>query len=123
MKVITAKSSGFCFGVKHAVDKAYEMIADMKEGERLIMLGELTHNDRVVGELKKGGFEIIDDAEDVPEGSKVIIRAHGVTPDQKKILEDKNCIVYDCTCPFVEKIHKIVRDAASEGNDIIISGT
>ena len=123
MKVITAKSSGFCFGVKNAVDKAYEMIADRKNGERLIMLGELTHNDRVVGELLKGGFDIIDDAVDVPEHSKVIIRAHGVTPEQKRILKEKNCEIFDCTCPFVEKIHKIVRDAAAEGKDIIISGT
>ena len=123
MKVITAKSSGFCFGVKTAVDTAYKMIADKKEGERLIMLGELTHNDRVVSELLKGGFEIIDDASDVPAGSKVIIRAHGVTPEQKKILNDKNCEVFDCTCPFVEKIHKIVRDAAADGKEIIISGT
>ena len=123
MKVITAKSAGFCFGVKNAVQTANKMAEQRREGERLIMLGELTHNEKVTAELLSKGFEIINDAKDVPEGSTVIIRAHGVTPEQKRILNERNVKVFDCTCPFVEKIHKIVRDKASEGCEIILTGT
>lgn len=123
MKVVRAKSAGFCFGVKNAVGTAYKMIENRLEGERLVMLGELTHNELVTKELLENGFEIIDDAKDVPIGSTVIIRAHGVTPKQKEILEKKNCKIFDCTCPFVDKIHKIVRQEASKGNKIILTGT
>ena len=122
MEVICAKSSGLCFGVKNAVDSANRMIEQRAPGERLIMLGELTHNAKVVGDLTDRGFEIVQDASDVPENSTVIIRAHGVSPDQKEILKSKGCKVIDCTCPFVQKIHNIVREAASEGKDIIITG-
>ena len=123
MKVITAKSAGFCFGVKNAVETAYKMASEAGSDERLIMLGELTHNGKVTEALLNEGFEIINDAADVPSGSKVIIRAHGVTPEQKSILADRNVTVFDCTCPFVEKIHKIVRDKAAEGKTIILTGT
>ena len=123
MKVITAKSAGFCFGVKNAVTTALKMASDNKDGERLIMLGELTHNEKVTEDLLSKGFEIINDAADVPEGSKVIIRAHGVTPEQKRLLAERQVQVFDCTCPFVEKIHKIVKDKASEGKRIILTGT
>lgn len=122
MKVILAQSSGFCFGVRNAVESANKMIRDRKEGERLVMLGELTHNEKVVASLVSSGFEIVEDASDVPENSTVIIRAHGVTPDQKEILGQKGCRVIDCTCPFVQKIHKIVKEAADSGKDIIITG-
>ena len=123
MKVITAKSAGFCFGVKNAVETAYKMASEAAGDERLVMLGELTHNEKVTEALLNEGFEIINDASDVPSGSKVIIRAHGVTPEQKSILADRNVTVFDCTCPFVEKIHKIVRDKAAEGKTIILTGT
>ena len=67
MKVVRAKSAGFCFGVKNAVGTAYKMIENRLDGERLIMLGELTHNEIVTRELLAGGFEIIDNANDIPE--------------------------------------------------------
>jgi len=123
MLVKCAKSSGFCFGVKHAVETAEEII-NSRDGKpsRLIMLGELTHNEAVVKELTDGGFEIIDKAEDVPEGSLVLVRAHGIPPSQLEILNHKNCEVIDCTCPFVTKIHKIVSKASREGKNIIITG-
>ena len=123
MKVIAAKSSGFCFGVKTAVNKAHEMILNKEPGEELIMLGELTHNEVVVKELTDKGFKVKQSAEEVPANSTVIIRAHGVTPEEKRILIEKNCKVVDCTCPFVQKIHNIVKKEASKGNEIILTGT
>jgi len=125
MPVRTADSSGFCFGVKHAVQTAHEMLDNKVSGNYsgdLVMLGELIHNETVLKELTDGGFIICSSASEVPEGATVLIRAHGVPPSEKKILEDKMCSVVDCTCPFVAKIHKIVAQAASEHKNIIVAG-
>ena len=122
MPVICAKDAGFCFGVKNAVAKAFDM-AEQGDPGQLVMLGELTHNAIVMDRLKRAGFSIVDKAEDVPCGSKVIIRAHGVPKSEIEILKSKDCIITDCTCPFVTKIHKIVAQAAREGHNIIVCGT
>ncbi len=117
-----AENAGFCFGVKNAVETAERMIRDYR-GNRLIMLGEITHNSLVVNGLLEGGFEIAEEAADVPEKSLVIVRAHGITPDEMRILEQKNCKIFDCTCPFVKKIHNIVREQSLSGKNIIVIGT
>ena len=125
MPVVTAKSSGFCFGVKHAVETAHKMLADKQSGSYsgdLVMLGELIHNEIVLRELTDGGFVICKSAAEVPEGSTVLIRAHGVPPSEMAILASKGCTVIDCTCPFVSKIQKSVAKAASEGKNIIVTG-
>ncbi|MBR6959758.1 MAG: 4-hydroxy-3-methylbut-2-enyl diphosphate reductase, partial [Clostridiales bacterium] len=89
----------------------------------LVMLGELIHNEIVLMDLTDGGFVICSDASEVPGGSTVLIRAHGVPPEQFRILNEKGCTIVDCTCPFVSKIHKIVDQAASEHKNIIVTGT
>lgn len=122
MKVTVAASSGFCFGVKNAVAAANEA-ADKRSGGRIVMLGEIVHNRNVVDNLVEKGFEICEKAEDCPENSTVIIRAHGVPPADIGILKSKGCEIRDMTCPFVAKIHKIVRDNAENGMNIIIAGT
>ena len=125
MPVETAKLSGFCFGVKHAVTTAQNMLEDKASGKGsgdLVLLGELIHNEIVLKQLTDGGFIICNDASSVPDGSTVLIRAHGVPPSEKKILESKGCEIIDCTCPFVSKIQKIVAKAASEGKNIIVTG-
>ena len=125
MPVTTAASSGFCFGVKSAVETAHKMLEEKASGKYsgdLVMLGELIHNETVLKELTDGGFIICNSASYVPEGSTVLIRAHGVPPSEKDILESKGCQIVDCTCPFVSKIHKIVAGAASEGKNIIVAG-
>ena len=125
MKVKVASDTGFCFGVRNAVKTAEKMIEDRAPGETeaLVMLGELTHNSDVTGKLLAGGFEICNAAAEVPAGAKVIIRAHGITPQERAVLEAGCCDVTDCTCPFVAKIHKIVSSAASDGKNIIVCGT
>ncbi|MBR4430710.1 MAG: 4-hydroxy-3-methylbut-2-enyl diphosphate reductase, partial [Clostridiales bacterium] len=123
MNVTIAKSSGFCFGVKNAVTAAQEAVAAKSDGRKLVMLGEIVHNRYVVDKLLDGGFTICETAEEVPENSIVIIRAHGVTPEEIAILCSKNCEIRDMTCPFVSKIHKIVRENAEKGMNIIITGT
>jgi len=123
MNITIAKSSGFCFGVKNAVSAAEETVGGETGGRKLVMLGEIVHNRYVVDKLIEGGFTICENAEDCPENSIVIVRAHGVPPKDIEILKSKNCEIRDMTCPFVSKIHKIVRENAEKGMNIIITGT
>lgn len=125
MKVKIAKSAGFCFGVEHAVMIANQIALEHKsdDARKLFMLGNIVHNETVIADLVSKGFEIIEKADDATPDSIVIIRAHGITPDQRQILVSKGCEVVDCTCPFVDKIHKIVAKAASEGRNVIVTGT
>ena len=126
MKIVRAQSSGFCFGVRNAVTKAYDLIEDSKKnhGDKpMYMLGELIHNKIVINELNQGGMKTVYELDDIPDGSKVMIRAHGVPPQIIEHLESKECEVIDCTCPFVSKIHKLAKKAASEGSNIIITGS
>ena len=78
MIIKVAEHSGFCFGVKNAVDTAYKTVESVKD-RKLYMLGELTHNDHVVNELIQKGFILIESPEEATEGSLVLLRAHGVT--------------------------------------------
>ena len=117
-----AKSSGFCFGVQNAVTSAYSVIRDYPD-RKIYMLGEITHNETVVGELLSSGMLLAHSPEEVEEGSVVVIRAHGVTPQVMEELQKRNCEIIDCTCPFVKKIHDIVRKAGQEGHPVYITGT
>ena len=122
MKVTVAQSSGFCFGVKNAVKAAEEAVKNPPSGKPLVMLGDIVHNTMVVDSLKKGGFSVAESASEVPQGAFVLIRAHGITPEEMEILKSRGCEIKDCTCPFVSKIHKIVREHALEGKNIIVTG-
>ena len=78
MKIIIAKNAGYCFGVRDAVNMAYD-IADEK-GE-VYMLGDIVHNERVVGDLNHAGAKVVESLEDVPENGTVLFRAHGTKND------------------------------------------
>ncbi|MDO5387828.1 MAG: bifunctional 4-hydroxy-3-methylbut-2-enyl diphosphate reductase/30S ribosomal protein S1 [Clostridia bacterium] len=117
MKIILAKSAGFCFGVKRAVDYAYS-----KEGrENIYTYGPIIHNKEVTGDLDKKGIHVTENLDEVKEG-EIIIRSHGVPPDVYEAIEKRGLKYTDCTCPFVKKIHNIVRDNYNKGKDIIIVG-
>lgn len=117
MEVILAKSAGFCFGVKLAVDCVYEKSKD----DKIYTYGPIIHNKNVVKDLEKQGVEIIESLEKDING-KVVIRSHGVPPSVYKLLEEKNIQYLDCTCPFVKKIHRIVDENYKNGKSIIIIG-
>lgn len=117
-----AKSSGFCFGVSNAVSTAYRILEE-KKTEKIYMLGEITHNETVVGDLLDSGMLLVHEPAEVEAGSIVLIRAHGVTPKVMNELAERNCQVIDCTCPFVKKIHDIVRKADEEDRPVYITGT
>ncbi len=117
MEVILAKSAGFCFGVKRAVEYAYS-----KEGEKNVYTyGPIIHNKTVTEDLESKGIKITDDFDTV-NGGELIIRSHGVPPLVYKELELRGIKYTDCTCPFVKKIHNIVEENYKLGKSIIIIG-
>ena len=117
MKIIKAKSYGFCFGVRRAVEIAEES----KDG---ITLGPLIHNPleikRLKDEFNVGFVERIDDIDE--NVKKVIVRTHGIPKDDLKRLKEKNVEVIDATCPYVKKPQEIVENMSKEGYDIVIFG-
>lgn len=124
MKVIVAKSAGFCFGVKRAVDNVYEQIANNSENKRIYTFGPIIHNEEVVKDLENKGVEVINSVEElmkVKDGI-VIIRSHGTTKEIYDIIENNNLTLVDATCPFVKKIHKIVQNEKNNGKHIVIIG-
>ncbi len=121
MEVRLAKSAGFCFGVKRAVDKVYEQIAT---GKKIYTYGPIIHNEEVVRDLEEKGVEVIQDKESLmklKEGT-VIIRSHGVAKEIYDILEKNGLECVDATCPFVKRIHNIVMKESQQGKYIIIVG-
>ncbi|MBR6701225.1 MAG: bifunctional 4-hydroxy-3-methylbut-2-enyl diphosphate reductase/30S ribosomal protein S1 [Firmicutes bacterium] len=124
MNIEVAKNSGFCFGVKRAVDKTYSLIEKYRGTQRRIFTyGPLIHNETVVKELEKEGVFSVEKLEEVPAGSVVLIRSHGVPFDVYRKSEELGIILEDATCPFVEKIHKIVEEESEKGQDVIIVGS
>ena len=122
MKMIKAKTAGFCFGVKRAVDTVYEQV---KHSEGTIYTyGPIIHNEEVVKDMESKGVVVIrseGELDRLAEGT-VIIRSHGV---EKKIydkLEKKGIRIVDATCPFVKKIHNIVSKESAAGAHIVIIG-
>ena len=122
MKVTVAKSAGFCFGVKKAVDIVYDL-ADKEEGP-IYTYGPIIHNENVVDDLKKKGVEIIntiEEARNIKNGI-VVIRSHGITKSEYEGLKSAGHKVVDATCPFVKKIHDSVYEESKKGSHIIIIG-
>ena len=124
MKVTLAKSAGFCFGVKRAVDMVYEQIEDAKE-RPIYTYGPIIHNEEVVKELAEKGVRVIAEDEDLHglEPGTVIIRSHGVGRKVKEDLENAGFTIVDATCPFVQKIHRYVAKYAEEGYFVLIVGS
>lgn len=115
----TAKTAGFCYGVKRAVDSVYEKVA---EGEKIATLGALIHNRQVVDDLKNKGVFVYDNVSDVPKGVKLVIRTHGVGKYVIDEIKQRGIEYIDLTCPFVAKIHNIVREYYDKNYQIIIVG-
>ena len=118
MTVRVAKSAGFCYGVRRAVDMAEKAAA---QGP-VYLLGHITHNDHVIRRLEGMGAATISDPEEAPEGSTVLIRAHGEPDGVCRALEARGCRVLDATCPNVARIHDIVREAEGMGRVPVIVG-
>lgn len=122
MEVIVAKTAGFCFGVKRAVEKVYEQIA--AADRPVYTYGPIIHNEQVVADLEKKGVAVLHTEEELKnlKDGIVIIRSHGVGKHIYDMLEANGITVVDATCPFVKKIHRIVREQQAEGRRVIIIG-
>lgn len=122
MEIKVADKSGFCFGVKRAVDSVYERL---EKGGKIYTYGPIIHNEQVVGELEERGVKVINSEEElmgISEGT-VIIRSHGVTKHIYDLIENRGLEVVDATCPFVKKIHRIVEKESRAGKHIIVIGS
>ena len=120
MKVVVAKSAGFCWGVKRAVNIATR-VRGAEKGS-VYCLGELIHNKREIERLKALGIEFVHDVSRLEPSSTVIIRSHGVPPSTMRFLRESGFKVVDATCPFVKDVHKKVVRLEEEGYPILILG-
>ena len=119
MQIILAKTAGFCFGVNRAVKLTYELL---EQGRPVATLGPLIHNPQVVEDLESKGAITCDSVDDVPDGSEVVIRSHGVGQSVYDKISTRRLVYHDATCPFVTKIHKIAARAGAEGAMLLVAG-
>ncbi len=117
-KLITAKSAGFCFGVSRSVSMAESMLRDGP----CVSFGMLIHNEDEVRRLSDLGLRTVHSVNEVQEGERVLIRAHGVPPETVQALDDKHALITDATCPKVQYIHRIVEKASKDGRFVLIIG-
>ena len=122
MNVNIAKSAGFCFGVKRAVNLVYDEISS--EDKPIYTYGPIIHNDEVVKDLEQKGVTVIKNLDKLSSLEKgiIIIRSHGISREEYNKIEESGFEIKDATCPFVKKIHKLVEKHSTEGRYIIIIG-
>lgn len=117
-QIILAKTAGFCFGVDRAVNLVYELVG---EGKKVCTLGPIIHNAQLVADLESKGVKIIDNISQAPQGYTVVVRTHGVEKSVLDELETKGIDYVNATCPFVTKIHNIVKKQ-DENTVVLIAG-
>ncbi len=117
MKVIVAKSCGFCVGVRRAVDTALSV-----SPENTYVLGELIHNGDVVRRIEERGLKTVESLDEVPNGATLLIRSHGATRAVFEECKARAIDVIDCTCSFVKKIQGIVERESAAGKTVAIVG-
>ncbi len=127
MKVIRARTLGFCPGVRRAVAAAEKAAADAKSsGKRSLVLGQIVHNPRVSRRLESLGMARIDDTDDLPRGSLsgsvVVIRSHGAAPAVFERLTAAGSDIVDATCPRVSANQKAAASYAARGFLVVIAG-
>ena len=122
MNITIAKNAGFCFGVKRAIEKAYDTLSNTNK--KVYSIGPLIHNETVTNDLEyRGLIEINDeDAIDSLKGELVIIRTHGTLKGIEDKLKANDNEIIDLTCPFVSKIHTLVREYSENGYKIVVIG-
>lgn len=119
MEIIIGRESGFCFGVKRAVDGVENEVSSRV---KLNCLGEIVHNEVVVKKLMDKGVVFVDNIDEVKDNEYLAIRAHGVPEDVYKKAEERNIKLLDFTCPKVMQIHQKIKEASNNGYSIILIG-
>lgn len=118
IKILLARSAGFCFGVKRATRMAFDA-AETHDG--ICSLGPIIHSPQLVHKLEEKGVVVVDDVNDIPEGA-VIIRSHGVTSGEMKNIQARNLEVVDATCPFVKSAQDHAALLSREGYGVVLVG-
>jgi len=119
MKILLAKDAGYCFGVRDAVNLAYDTAKDHGE---VYMLGTIVHNEKVVEDLSKSGTKVVDKLVEVPSDRPILFRAHGTAPSVWDKANQKKLNIIDATCPLVTEIHDEIKKLEAEGRRTIIIG-
>ena len=119
MKILLAKDAGYCFGVRDAVNLAYDTAKDYGE---VYMLGTIVHNEKVVEDLSKSGTKVVDKLVEVPSDRPILFRAHGTAPSVWDKANQKKLNIIDATCPLVTEIHDEIKKLEAEGRRTIIIG-
>ena len=119
MKIIVAKHSGFCFGVKKAIEMAKSIINSDKD---VYIVGEIVHNKTVINELEQLGLKSVSSINQIPDQSTIILKAHGCPPDDYQIAEHKNLKIIDATCPMVKDIHEKAQRLEAQGFQVLVFG-
>ncbi len=118
LKIRIARSAGFCFGVRRAIEIALEAAGKQAD---VYMLGDIVHNEFVVDQIQKAGIRVVETIDDIDQGV-LLLRAHGTVPDVYAEAERRGLRVVDATCPMVLEIHRIVRSLAEDGYQVVIIG-
>ncbi len=117
-KINVAKNSGFCFGVRMAVDKAIE---ESDKSEHVVMLGDIVHNEHVVKKIDNAGVQVVDNLSGKNPGT-LLLRAHGTVPEVYDEAREKGYTIVDATCPLVLEIHEFARNLERDGYKVVIIG-
>ena len=118
MEVMLGKTAGFCYGVKRATEGCTN---ELEKEHNIYCLGEIVHNRQVVENLTSKGIKFIDKINEAEEGSKVIIRAHGIPKEVYEEAKKRSIQVVDYTCPHVLKIHEIAQKYSNDGYFIFLT--
>ena len=118
MEIILNKLNGFCAGSSNTIKQAIRVLEQYEE--KIYCLGEILHNERVISSLEDKGMITINSIDEVPDGAKLIFRAHGETKDNFLKVKNKNIMLFDFTCPKVKKIHDKVESNSKDSFVIII---
>ena len=131
VEIIVAQNAGFCFGVEKAVEEVTRQIGHAGNTD-VFTYGDIVHNEAVVEDFAQKGVRVIDNAGDLQTAASeskaagrdacVVIRAHGVGRNVYADMESSGMRVVDATCPFVKRIHKIVREAGEQGHTVVVVG-
>ncbi len=119
VKITVARDAGYCFGVRDAVNMAYD---SAEEFGNVYMLGDIVHNEQVVEDLENVGTKVVESLDDVPKDSPILFRAHGTVNELWDEAKSKKMNIIDATCPLVHEIHHEVKKLAKDGRKIIIIG-
>lgn len=111
---------GYCAGVDRAIETVERMLEEL--GPPVYVRGEIVHNKHVVESLAAKGAVFVDTEAEVPVGETIILSAHGVSPEVRRVCEERNLRVIDATCPLVSKVHAEVRRYAARGATVLLVG-